>query len=229
MKRLVLLGVGLCLLTACAAKEEIRVQETVSQVSELTEESVASKYDQIVQAYEAAAMAETVSEGEFPQLNLASLDLARRYTGDGDLDIVSKRVDLNQDGQDELLIGTKTPSGEQEIAVYTGAYGLVNGQVVDLLADLLTGQSDSFTVFYQNNRMRLDLVTEDAEVATVLYELTDQGFKELLYLSTDLTGELDEQGQFYALDREGNRYDSGSQEAKVLEVLGHGFDQEVVE
>lgn len=221
MKRLFYLTASLFLLGACSSQTKV-------PSSQAQPTSIQSVYEQLVMDYEQAAHT-SMEEVDNPLLNSQTLELASRYTGDGKLDLVSKQVDLDKDGQVELLIGTKTPTGNEEVTIYTGAYGQVNGQVVDLLADLLDAESDPFFVFYKNNRMRLDFVTEEAATGNAIYELTNQGFKELIRIETDLSGELDDSGNYLSKDGEGNSYQADQVEAKIAEVLGHAWDQEVID
>lgn len=224
MKRFYLLLLVGLVLTACGSQKK---QSATPERREV-EVSVQEIYQDLADDYE-RAINTSVEEVDNPLLNAHTIDLARRYTGEGEVDLVSKIVDLNQDGRDELLIGTKTPTGNEEVTIYTGAYGQVNGQVVDLLADLLDAESDTFLVFYKNNRMRLDFVTEEAATGNAIYELTNQGFKELIRIETDLSGELDDSGNYLSKDGEGNSYQADQVEAKIAEVLGHAWNQEVID
>lgn len=224
LKRLYLLLATSLLLIACSTQTKSSSTPEKKDV----EVSVQEVYRQLVDDYEKAAKT-AISEVDNPLLNASSLAAARRYTGEGDLDIVSKTVDLNQDGRDELLIGTKTPSGEKEVTIYTATYGLVNGKVVDLLAEILETNMDAYLVFYTNNRLRLDFVTEDSAMGTAVYELTDQGFKELIRIETDLSSELDDSGNYASKDGEGNRYQADQAEAKMIAVLGHAWDEDVID
>ena len=57
--------------------------------------------------------------------------------------MASKVLDLNQDQQDELLIGTTSSTGDGNLTVYVAIYGLVDGKVVDLTKDILEKDTDS--------------------------------------------------------------------------------------
>lgn len=224
MKRLYFLLTTSLLLIACSTQTKSSSTPEKKDV----EVSVQEVYQQLVDDYEKAAKT-AISEVDNPLLNASSLAAANRYTGEGALDIVSETVDLNQDGQDELLVGTKTPAGDKEMTIYTAAYGLVDGEVVDLLAGILVAESDSYLTFYQNNRMRLDFAGPDGVMGNAVYELTDKGFKELIRIKTDLSGELDDSGNYVSKDGEGNSYQTDQVNAKIAEVLGHAWDQDVIE
>lgn len=223
MKKIMFMAVGL-LLTACSSQ----TQEGGESVVETANISVTETYEQVVADYQKAAQT-SLAEVNNPLLNSVSLEAARAYTGEGELDIVSKTIDLNYDGQEELLIGTLTPSTDGDIRIYTGAYGQIDGEVVDLLETILPADSDAFLTFYTNNRLKIDYVTSGAGLGNAVYELTNQGFKELLRLEADLSADLDETGNYPIKDGQGNIHQIDEVKKLVTEALGHDWDQEVVD
>lgn len=213
-----------CLLMACGHQTKEAPESKVANQGV----DVVSVYDQLLSDYQKAAQTSLDEVGN-PLLNPVSLAAARAYTGEGELDIVSKTFDLNHDGQEELLIGTQSSSGDGDVTAYTGAYGQIDGEVVDLLKTILPANSDAFLTFYTNNRLRLDYVTSNAGIGNAVYELTDKGFKEMLVLETDMSAELDASGNYPIKDKQGQTYKVDEVEGLITEALGHAWDQEVVD
>lgn len=212
-KSLYLLGAVL-LLTACSSKSG-------------TEAKPAS-YDDLVSQYEKAAKADAFNEKDYPLVDKQIVDLINRFSG-GEADVSYKTIDLDKNGTDELLLGTKVQAGTETLTLYLGAFRDQDGKLVDLLKDVRVADADFFFQFYDNNRLVVDKATE-GEVATIVYELTDKGYQELLYQGVDVSGDLTDDGQLVTKDREGNAYASfEEQENKLKEVLGHDRTEQIIE
>lgn len=212
-KSLYLLGAVL-LLTACSNKSG-------------TEPKPAS-YDDLVSQYEKAAKADAFNEKDYPLVDKQIVDLINRFSG-GEADVSHKTIDLDKNGTDELLLGTKVQAGTETLTLYLGAFRDQDGKLVDLLKDVRGADADLFFQFYDNNRLVVDKATE-GEVATIVYELTDKGYQELLYQGADVSGDLTDDGQLVTKDREGNAYASfEEQENKLKEVLGHDRTEQIIE
>lgn len=228
MKMFLYLIASLLLLTACSSPAK-----TSQSSSSTTEQSRESKsldkaYQDIVSQYEKAIQVTDVKESDFPLVNPVSLDMAQRYSGEGNVQITSKVLDLNQDKQDELLIGTTSPTGDGDLTVYVAIYGLVDGKVVDLTKDILKKDSDSFLALYKNNRLRLDQASYDGKMVNAVYELTASGFKELLYLTLDANQSSDVD-DILITDRDGKIYRKTEVEPKLAEVIEHPLDEQLVD
>lgn len=222
MKKFFYLATSLLLLTACSS------QEANSPSSEGQGNlSLEQEFDKIESQYEQAAQAASFQAADYPLVNPVSFEMASKYSGQGKLDIQSEQVDLNDDGKNELLIGTKTPTTDSEtVTVYLAVYGLVDGKIVDLTKDLLKEKSDNFIAIYKNNRLRLDQAQADGKMINAVYELTETGFKELLYIEVDASqsSEIDD---IKISDRDGKLYRKSEVEPKIIEVIGHPLDQDM--
>lgn len=142
--------------------------------------------------------------------------------------MASKVLDLNQDQQDELLIGMTSSTGDGDLTVYVAIYGLVDGKVVDLTKDILEKDTDSFLTLYKNNRLRLDQASSDGKMVNVVYELTASGLKELLYLTLDANQSSDVD-DILITDRDGKTYRKTEVDSKLAEVIGHPLDEQLLD
>ena len=229
MKVFLYLVVSLLFLTACSSSTKTG-QSLSSSTTEQSQESKSldKAYQDIVSQYEKAVQVTDVKESDFPLVNPVSLDMTQRYSGEGKVKIASKMFDLNQDQQEELLIGTKSPTGDGVLSVYVAIYGLVDGKIVDLTKDILEKDTDSFLTLYKNNRLRLDWASSDGKMVNAVYELTASGFKELLYLTLDAnqSSDIDD---ILITDRDGKTYRKTEVEPKLAEVIGHPLDEQLLE
>ena len=228
MKMFLYLIASLLLLTACSSPA--KTSQSSSSTTEQSQEnkSLDKAYQDIVSQYEKAIQVTDVKESDFPLVNPVSLDMAQRYSGEGNVQMTSKVLDLNQDQQDELLIGTTSSTGDGDLTVYVAIYGLVDGKVVDLTKDILKKDSDSFLALYKNNRLRLDQASYDGKMVNAVYELTASGFKELLYLTLDANQSSDVD-DILITDRDGKIYRKTEVEPKLAEVIGHPLDEQLLE
>ena len=228
MKMFLYLIASLLLLTACSSPA--KTSQSSSSTTEQSQEnkSLDKAYQDIVSQYEKAIQVTDVKESDFPLVNPVSLDMAQRYSGEGNVQMTSKVLDLNQDKQDELLIGTTSPTGDGSLTVYVAIYGLVDGKVVDLTKDILKKNSDSFLALYKNNRLRLDQASYDGKMVNAVYELTASGFKELLYLTLDANQSSDVD-DILITDRDGKIYRKTEVEPKLAEVIEHPLDEQLVD
>lgn len=217
MKRLGLMAVGLLVLVGC---------QQVNQPSEKKVDSPATEqvYQAIVSDYETALRAEDRKLPEGSLVNPISLDMTWRYGGFEEVTVVSQEVDLDQDGQKELLVGAKVPGDEQEWTIYTGAYGVLEGQVVDLLAPILVEESDNMLVFYTNNRLSVNQARSDATLVTAVYQLKGASFEELAYFEAPLADD-----DSRPRDRKGKLYSQEESETLLIKALGHGWEEEVLQ
>ncbi len=229
MKVFLYLVVSLLFLTACSSSTKTG-QSLSSSTTEQSQESKSldKDYQDIVSQYEKAVQVTDVKESDFPLVNPVSLDMTQRYSGEGKVKIASKMFDLNQDQQEELLIGTKSPTGDGVLSVYVAIYGLVDGKIVDLTKDILEKDTDSFLTLYKNNRLRLDWASSDGKMVNAVYELTASGLKELLYLTLDAnqSSDIDD---ILITDRDGKTYRKTEVEPKLAEVIGHPLDEQLLE
>ena len=229
MKVFLYLVVSLLFLTACSSSTKTG-QSLSSSTTEQSQESKSldKDYQDIVSQYEKAVQVTDVKESDFPLVNPVSLDMTQRYSGEGKVKIASKMFDLNQDQQEELLIGTKSPTGDGVLSVYVAIHGLVDGKLVDLTKDILEKDTDSFLTLYKNNRLRLDWASSDGKMVNAVYELTASGLKELLYLTLDAnqSSDIDD---ILITDRDGKTYRKTEVEPKLAEVIGHPLDEQLLE
>ena len=229
MKIFLYLIASLLFLTACSSPTKTGQSLSSSTTEQSQEsESLDKDYQDIVSQYEKAIQVTDVKESDFPLVNPVSLDMAQRYSGEGNVQMTSKVLDLNQDKQDELLIGTTSPTGDGNLTVYVAIYGLVDGKVVDLTKDILEKDTDSFLTLYKNNRLRLDQASSDGKMVNVVYELTASGLKELLYLTLDANQSSDVD-DILITDRDGKTYRKTEVDSKLAEVIGHPLDEQLLD
>ena len=228
MKIFLYLIASLLFLTACSSPTKTGQSLSSSTTEQSQEsESLDKDYQDIVSQYEKAIQVTDFKESDFPLVNPVSLDMARRYSG-GNVKMASKVLDLNQDQQDELLIGTTSSTGDGNLTVYVAIYGLVDGKVVDLTKDILEKDTDSFLTLYKNNRLRLDQASYDGKMVNVVYELTASGLKELLYLTLDANQSSDVD-DILITDRDGKTYRKTEVDSKLAEVIGHPLDEQLLD
>ena len=228
MKIFLYLIASLLFLTACSSPTKTGQSLSSSTTEQSQEsESLDKDYQDIVSQYEKAIQVTDFKESDFPLVNPVSLDMARRYSG-GNVKMASKVLDLNQDQQDELLIGTTSSTGDGNLTVYVAIYGLVDGKVVDLTKDILEKDTDSFLTLYKNNRLRLDQASSDGKMVNVVYELTASGLKELLYLTLDANQSSDVD-DILITDRDGKTYRKTEVDSKLAEVIGHPLDEQLLD
>ena len=227
MKIFLYLIASLLFLTACSSPTNTSQPSSSTTEQSQESESLDKDYQDIVSQYEKAIQVTDFKESDFPLVNPVSLDMARRYSG-GNFKMASKVLDLNQDQQDELLIGTTSSTGDGDLTVYVAIYGLVDGKVVDLTKDILEKDTDSFLTLYKNNRLRLDQASSDGKMVNVVYELTASGFKELLYLTLDANQSSDVD-DILITDRDGKIYRKTEVEPKLAEVIEHPLDEQLVD
>ena len=228
MKIFLYLIASLLFLTACSSPTKTGQSLSSSTTEQSQEsESLDKDYQDIVSQYEKAIQVTDVKESDFPLVNPVSLDMARRYSG-GNVKMASKVLDLNQDQQDELLIGTTSSTGDGNLTVYVAIYGLVDGKVVDLTKDILEKDTDSFLTLYKNNRLRLDQASSDGKMVNAVYELTASGLKELLYLTLDANQSSDVD-DILITDRDGKTYRKTEVDSKLAEVIGHPLDEQLLD
>lgn len=228
MKIFLYLIASLLFLTACSSPTKTGQSLSSSTTEQSQEsESLDKDYQDIVSQYEKAIQVTDFKESDFPLVNPVSLDMARRYSG-GNVKMASKVLDLNQDQQDELLIGTTSSTGDGDLTVYVAIYGLVDGKVVDLTKDILEKDTDSFLTLYKNNRLRLDQASSDGKMVNVVYELTASGLKELLYLTLDANQSSDVD-DILITDRDGKTYRKTEVDSKLAEVIGHPLDEQLLD
>ena len=228
MKIFLYLIASLLFLTACSSPTKTGQSLSSSTTEQSQEsESLDKDYQDIVSQYEKAIQVTDFKESDFPLVNPVSLDMARRYSG-GNVKMASKVLDLNQDQQDELLIGTTSSTGDGDLTVYVAIYGLVDGKVVDLTKDILEKDTDSFLTLYKNNRLRLDQASSDGKMVNAVYELTASGLKELLYLTLDANQSSDVD-DILITDRDGKTYRKTEVDSKLAEVIGHPLDEQLLD
>ena len=228
MKIFLYLIASLLFLTACSSPTKTSQPSSSTTEQSQESESLDKDYQDIVSQYEKAIQVTDFKESDFPLVNPVSLDMAQRYSGEGNVQMTSKVLDLNQDQQDELLIGTTSSTGDGDLTVYVAIYGLVDGKVVDLTKDILKKDSDSFLALYKNNRLRLDQASYDGKMVNAVYELTASGFKELLYLTLDANQSSDVD-DILITDRDGKIYRKKEVEPKLAEVIEHPLDEQLVD
>ncbi|TCD45802.1 hypothetical protein D3X11_06215 [Streptococcus sp. X16XC17] len=218
MKKTLLIVCAL-LLTACGSVSG----ETSNPSShhDVTQE-LEKTYAGIYKDYKELIPVEHWEQEEFPLVNPTSVKMLQQFMVEKAADVVAKEVDLDSDGTNELLVGFQTPISDSEKMT---VYGQIKGKVIDLLSDILVEDADDFMMFYKNNRMRLDQTTHN-NGGSGIYELTDEGLKELIFISVDLEGDLVD-GHLVSKDRQGNIIEDT--EKKIEEVIGHPHDQEVIE
>lgn len=213
MKKFLYLLGAVLFLTACSSKSGIETS---------------SSYDDLVSQYKAAAKADSFKEKDYPLVNQDILEIMKRFSAEK-VKVVHKIVDLDDNGTAELLLGSQVQADNEKLTVYVGAFSDQDGKIIDLLKDMRTENSDLFFQFFDNNRLVVDKAAE-GELATIVYELTDKGYKELLYQGVDLSADLTDDGQLVTKDRDGNVYASfEEQENKLKEVLGHDRTKNVIE
>lgn len=227
MKIFLYLIASLLFLTACSSPTKTSQPSSSTTEQSQESESLDKDYQDIVSQYEKAIQVTDFKESDFPLVNPVSLDMARRYSG-GNFKMASKVLDLNQDQQDELLIGMTSSTGDGDLTVYVAIYGLVDGKVVDLTKDILEKDTDSFLTLYKNNRLRLDQASSDGKMVNVVYELTASGLKELLYLTLDANQSSDVD-DILITDRDGKTYRKTEVDSKLAEVIGHPLDEQLLE
>lgn len=208
-----------CLLVSCLVLVACGTQSASPSSASKTGESAV--YDQLVKDYQ-TALESSIDKVDNPLVNPNSVEVLQRTTEGAK--VISKRIDLDKNGQEELLIGVQANDGQKDFALYMAAYGLVDGKVVDLLADIFPADVDIFLTFYESNYLLMNFINEDFDNITAAYTLTDKGFEEKLYLASI----LDEEGNFQTTDREGKSYDMLQLEEKIAEVLGHALEEKII-
>ena len=101
MKMFLYLIASLLLLTACSSPAKTSQSSSSTTEQSQESESLDKDYQDIVSQYEKAIQVTDVKESDFPLVNPVSLDMAQRYSGEGNVQMTSKVLDLNQDKQDE--------------------------------------------------------------------------------------------------------------------------------
>lgn len=208
-----------CLLVSCLVLVACGPQSASPSSTSKTEESAV--YDQLVKDYQ-TALESSIDKVDNPLVNPNSVEVLQRTTEGAK--VISKRIDLDKNGQEELLIGVQATDGQKDFALYMAAYGLVDGKVVDLLADIFPADVDIFLTFYESNHLLIHYINADFDMITTIYTLTDKGFEEKLFLKAV----LDDDAKAVYKDREGNSYDMEQVDAKIAEILGHGSEEKVM-
>lgn len=219
MKKSLYLGLVLFLLTACTSggAKTSSSQEASGELPKALFET----YGDLLVAFEDGLDGKSITG---KPINPSSLTMFKQYAGEAG-EVSYTHANLDHAGDMELLIGTKVTTGDKSgTTIYVAAYGEIDGKVQDLLAPVLVEGEDHYLVFYQNNRLRLDTTTPEGSLATGIYELTADGYKELLYLKTVEK----EDGTVMLVDRADKTYSNDEKEGLLEAALGHGLDEAVI-